>query len=278
MRDITFEMIAGATERIFKEACMCPPDDVLKAIRDAYNAESDGAGKEILRQLTENGEIAKNEQIPYCQDTGMAVVFAKIGRDAHICCDIYEAVDAGVRAAYEKNYFRKSVLTPLSRKNTGDNTPSIVHIELTDGDSVRLTAAPKGFGSENMSRIAMLKPSDGKKGIVDFVVEAAKAAGGNPCPPVILGVGIGGDFEKCAIMAKEQLLRKVGEMSPDPELAEMEAEIKDGINALKMGPMGIGGDCYCMDVHIAAYPTHLAGLPVAVNFCCHALRHAEEVI
>ena len=278
MREISCKDITEAVRGLFLKACLCPPDDVTAAIKEARERETSPRGREVLSQLLENADIAKSENIPYCQDTGMAVVFVKLGRDAHIDGDIYAAIDEGVRRAYGEGYLRKSVLSPIGRENTGDNTPAVVHIELTGGDRLHLIAAPKGFGSENMSAIAMLKPSAGRQGIVDFVVNTARNAGGNPCPPVVLGVGIGGTFEKAALMAKEQLCRTVGTPSPDQELKALEDEIKTKINDIGMGPMGIGGDNYCLAVNIAKYPTHLAGMPVAVNYCCHALRHADAWI
>lgn len=278
MREIESEEIAQAVRQLFLEACLCPPKEVMEAIANAAETEPSEQGREVLRQLEENGKIALKEQIPYCQDTGMAVVFAEIGQEVHIAGDFYEAVNRGVREAYQEGYFRKSVLTALERKNTGDNTPAVVHVRLTPGDRVRLVAAPKGFGSENMSAIAMLKPSQGIEGIEDFIVDTARRAGGNPCPPVVLGVGIGGTFELAALMAKEQLLRPIGAPSEDPVLAELEQRVKERINGLGMGPMGIGGRNYCLAVHAKEHPTHLAGLPVAVNYCCHALRHSETTI
>lgn len=278
MREITSDKIAETVKKLFLEACLCPPEDVMEAIHRAGEEEPSEQGREILRQLQENGHIAKREAIPYCQDTGMAVVFAEIGQDVHILGDFYQAVNEGVRAAYEEGYFRKSVLTALLRENTGDNTPAVVHVKLTRGEKIKLIAAPKGFGSENMSKIAMLKPSEGIEGVENFIVRTAMEAGGNPCPPVVLGVGIGGTFELAALMAKEQLLRPIGQPSDDPVLAELERRVKERMNDLGMGPMGIGGRNYCLAVHAKEYHTHLAGLPVAVNYCCHALRHREATI
>lgn len=274
IREISAQQISHAVTQLFLKACICPPQDVIDCLAKAKEQESSPQGKEIFRQLLENAQIAQQSQTPYCQDTGMAVVFLEIGQDVHICKgDLTQAVNEGVRMAYQQGYFRKSVLSPLDRVNTGDNTPAIIHTEIVPGDQIHITVSPKGFGSENMSQIKMLKPADGVQGVIDFVVQAAKTAGGSPCPPVILGVGIGGTFEKAALLAKKQLLRPVGTPNPDPQLSQLEREIAEAINALKMGPMGLGGDCYCLAVHIVSYPTHLASLPVAVNFCCHALRH-----
>jgi len=275
IKEITAGQITQAVKAIFLQAGLVPPKEVIDTLAEKAKTESAPQGREILEQLVENARIACETGIPYCQDTGMAVLFCDIGQDVHISGDFTAAVNEGVRQAYEEGYFRKSVLSPLQRKNTGDNTPAIIHTRLVPGSTLKLTAAPKGFGSENMSRIAMLKPSAGIQGVVDFLVESMQLAGGNPCPPVVLGVGIGGTFEYAALMAKRQLLRPLGQPAQDPQLAELEQEVLKRINALGMGPMGIGGDNYCLAVHMESYPTHLAGLPVAVNVCCHALRHAS---
>lgn len=279
MRNIDSAVIRSAVEQIFCEACLCPPDEVNEALKNALKTERSPQGRETLSQLIENNRLSKEKNIPSCQDTGMAVVFAEIGQDVHITGEYFEdAINAGVRDAYGKNCYRKSVLGAIDRKNTKDNTPAIIHTRIVPGDKIKLIAAPKGFGSENMSAIKMLKPSDGVEGIINFVIETAKNAGGSPCPPVVLGVGIGGTFEHAALMAKRELLRPIGKPSDDAVLADIERRIKDGINALGMGPMGLGGDTYCLSVHAAEHPTHLAGLPVAVNCCCHAVRHAEIVL
>lgn len=275
MRNVLAKTIEDAVFCLFKEACLCPPKEVINAFEKARKSETSETGREVMSQLIENAEIAERDEVPYCQDTGMAVVFAKIGQDVHIEGNFDDAVNAGVRRAYKECYYRKSVLSAVSRKNTGDNTPAVIHTSLVSGDSIELTALPKGFGSENMSKIAMLPPAAGKKGIVDFVVGTAEIASGNPCPPVLLGVGIGGTFEYAAIMAKRQLARSIESINENAELAEMEEEIKERINALGMGPMALGGKNYCLKVNIEEYPTHIAGLPVAVNYCCHAVRHAS---
>lgn len=278
MREIAAAEITAAIRGLFAQACLCPGSDVLAALEQARQEEESPQGREILRQLLENADVARQEDIPYCQDTGMAVVFAEIGQDVHISGDFYAAVGEGVRQAYGENYYRKSVLSALGRENTGDNTPPVVHVRLAPGERILLWAAPKGFGSENMSAIRMLKPAGGIEGVVEFIVSTAQAAGGNPCPPVVLGVGIGGTFELAALMAKRQLLRPLGSAQPDGTLRYIEEESRRRINALGMGPMGLGGRQYCLAVHAEEYPTHLAGLPVAVNYCCHALRHAECVL
>jgi fumarate hydratase subunit alpha len=278
MRTIEASDITKTIRDLFISACRMPGRDVLDAIYIAYESETCPPAKEGLRQLTLNAQIAQETNMPYCQDTGMAVVFLEIGQDVHINGDLATAVNEGVRQAYNDGYLRKSVLDPITRKNTGDNTPAIIHYDIVPGDMLSITVAPKGFGSENMSKIAMLKPSDGLEGIKRFIIDSVKAAGGSPCPPVVLGVGIGGTFELSALMAKKQLLRDIGSVNPDPFLAELESSLKDEINKLGIGAMGFGGSNYCFAVHIAKYPTHIAGLPVAVNFQCHASRHASATL
>ena len=266
MKEISASQITQTVKDLFLEACLCPPGDVVYALERAHQTEVSPQGKETLSQLLTNAKISLSEQIPYCQDTGMAVVFADIGQDIHITGDFNAAINEGVRQAYGEGYYRKSVLSAINRKNTLDNTPAIIHTRIVPGNSLMLTAAPKGFGSENMSQIKMLKPSDGVQGIINFVVQSARDAGASPCPPVILGIGIGGTFEYTALMAKRQLLRTVGQPNQNPLLAGLEEEIKERINALGMGPGGLGGRHYCLAVHIEEHETHLAGLPVAVNF------------
>lgn len=280
MRTIDYTDIVEAVYRLFTQACIAPQPDVTAAVERALAAEQGPShAREILRQLCENNRMALEENMPACQDTGLAVVLLEVGQDIHVAGGyIEDAVNEGMRRAYGEGYFRKSVLDPLTRKNTGDNTPAVIHTRIVPGDQVKITAMPKGFGSENMSQLKMLKPSDGAEGVVEFVVNAAKQAGGSPCPPVVLGVGIGGTFESCALLAKMQLARPLGTSSEDPQLAQLENEITDRINALKLGPMGLGGSTYCLATHIAKQPTHIAGLPVAVNFCCHMLRHAEAIL
>lgn len=278
MRIVDSKTIEQAVRELFLSACRMPGEDALRAVADAYAAEDCAPSKEALRQLVENANISRETLMPYCQDTGLAVVFVDLGQDVHVEGDINEAINEGVRQAYDQGYFRKSVLDPITRKNTGDNTPAVIHYDIVKGDKIDITAAPKGFGSENMSRIAMLRPSEGVEGIENFVIDCVKKAGGSPCPPVIIGVGIGGTFESCALMAKRQLLREIGSASGDAALAKMEQTLKIKINELGIGAMGFGGKNYCLAVHIAKYPTHIAGLPVAVNFQCHASRHAHVTI
>ncbi len=278
MKEITAQQIQATVYNLFTEACICPTQDLSTALKEAHAKESVPHAKEILSQLTKNIELAKKEFIPSCQDTGMGVVFLEIGQDVHISGDLHESINEGVRQAYKDGYFRKSVLDPLTRINTKDNTPAVVHTLITKGDKLKISVMPKGFGSENMSALKMLTPAHSPKDIVDFAVKSAQNAGGNPCPPVVLGIGIGGTFEHCAFMAKQQLLRKIGSVNEDKILGAMEEEIKTKINDLKLGAMGMGGDTYCLAVHIAKFPTHISALPVAINFCCHALRHGEAIL
>ena len=278
MRTIDSGLIQKTVYDLFLSACRMPGEDALQAIRGLHERETVPPAKEALRQLVENARIAQETGMLYCQDTGMAVVFIDVGQDVHISGDIAEAVNTGVREAYADGYLRKSVLDPITRENTGDNTPAVIHYNIVPGDKVRITAAPKGFGSENMSRLKMLKPSDGIEGVREFVLDCVTKANGSPCPPVVLGVGIGGTFEMCALMAKRQLLREIGSQNDDPALAEMEAALKEDINALGIGALGFGGSGYCLAVHIDKCATHIAGLPVAVNFQCHAARHAHAVL
>ena len=254
--------------------------DMEKVLRGAEKSEDSELGKKILRQLEENLKIAGEEMIPICQDTGMAVFFIEIGQDVHFIGGNFEdAVNEGVRKGYDEGYLRKSVVRdPLIRENTKDNTPAIIHTRIVPGDRVKITFAPKGFGSENMSRIFMLKPADGMGGVKEAILTAVRDAGPNACPPMVVGVGIGGDFEKCALMAKEALTRESGEHSPIPYVKDLEEEMLEKINELGIGPGGLGGKTTALAVHINTYPTHIAGLPVAVNICCHVNRHVTEII
>lgn len=255
-------------------------EDVKGAICGSIETEKSPLGCQILRQLEENMEIAVSEDIPICQDTGMAVVFLKIGQDLHIeGMNLEDAVNEGIRQGYVDGYLRKSVVRdPLQRENTKDNTPGIIHYEIVPGEQLTITVAPKGFGSENMSRVFMLKPADGIEGVKDAILTAVKDAGPNACPPMVVGVGIGGDFEKCAIMAKQALTRNIIERSEIPYVKEMEEELLKKINSLGIGPGGLGGTTTALAVNINTYPTHIAGLPVAINICCHVDRHVTEVI
>jgi fumarate hydratase subunit alpha len=255
-------------------------EDVKQAILQGRERERSPLGKQILGQLQENMDIAAKEEIPICQDTGMAVVFLKIGQDVHIeGMNLEDAVNEGIRQGYVDGYLRKSVVgDPLTRENTKDNTPGIIHYEIVSGEELWITVAPKGFGSENMSRIFMLKPADGIEGVKEAVMTAVKDAGPNACPPMVVGVGIGGDFEKCAILAKQALTRNLTERSPIPYVKELEEELLQRINRLGIGPGGLGGTTTALAVNINTYPTHIAGLPVAINICCHVNRHITRVI
>ncbi len=277
MRVIPFQQVVDAVTNCCFEAAFRLPPDVLRAIREAAERESTTVGREFLRQYLENAGIAETENMAICQDTGFAVYFVEMGENLRIDGgSIYEAISAGTTRGYREGFLRKSIVSdPLfARRNTTDNTPPIVHLTLVPGDRLTVILAPKGGGSENMSALRMLKPSEGRAGVVDFVVETVVKAGGNPCPPTIVGVGIGGTFEKAAFLAKKALLRPVGEPHPDAEYAALEREILERINASGVGPQGLGGDITSLAVHIEHYPCHIASLPVAVNLNCHAARHA----
>lgn len=280
MRTIRTEVL---TEQI-KEMCMevnyILSEDMKEALCCAYHAESAPLGKQVLQQLQENLKIAQEEQIPICQDTGMAVVFLDIGQDVHLeGTSLEDAVNEGVRRGYEEGYLRKSVVKdPVFRENTRDNTPAVIHTSIVDGDSITITVAPKGFGSENMSKVFMLKPADGIQGIKNAILQTVRDAGPNACPPMVVGVGMGGTFEKCALMAKRALTRTTGEHSSVPYLHALEEEMLQKINETGIGPGGLGGNITALAVHIDAYPTHIAGLPVAVNICCHVNRHIKRII
>jgi fumarate hydratase subunit alpha len=254
-------------------------NDVLGAFDKAIEAEESDTGREVLKELKENTRIAREEKAPICQDCGLAVVFIDIGQDVHITGgDLKEAINEGVRQGYEDGYLRKSACHPLTRKNTGDNTPAIIHIEIVPGDTMKIIFAPKGGGAENMSRVTMLTPAAGMEGVKDFVVNRVKESGSNPCPPTVIGIGVGGTFERSAILAKKAILRDIGNRNPDPELATIEDEILTRINRLGIGPMGYGGNVTSLDVFLEIEPCHIASLPVAVNIQCHAARHKEAII
>jgi len=280
MREVSVEEITNNIAEMCIKVCHELSDDMKACLFDAYDKETSGIGKKILGQLKENLEIAKEEMIPICQDTGMAVIFLKVGQEVHFTGgDITDAVNEGVRLGYTNGYLRKSVVSdPIERVNTKDNTPAVIHYEIVPGDKVEITLAPKGFGSENMSRIFMLKPADGIEGVKKAIITAVKDAGPNACPPMVIGVGIGGTFEKCAIMAKEALTRPAGEHSSVSYIKDLEEEMLDRINGLNIGPAGLGGRTTAFAVNINTYPTHIAGLPVAVNICCHVNRHITKVI
>lgn len=279
MREIASVEITNVVKALAMDAAYHLGEDVINALERGLEVETSPAGQDVLKQLLENAQIAGEGRFPMCQDTGLAVVFVEMGQDVHIIDgDLNEAVHEGVRQGYEEAYLRKSVCHPFSRKNTGDNTPSIIHMKIVPGDRVKIVLAGKGGGSENMSRVMMLKPSDGRDGIIEYVVARVKESGPNPCPPIIVGVGIGGTFERAALLAKEALLRKVGEQNPDPELASMEKTLFERINRLGIGPAGLGGRTTALGVHIEMQPCHIASLPVAVNINCHAHRHKETII
>lgn len=276
MRNIDAKVIEDTVARLCIEANLRLPPDVINAIERAEKAEPWDGAKRILSLLGDNVRIASEKTLPVCQDTGMACVFVELGQDVHIEGDFEQAVNNGVRRGYGEGYLRKSVVCdPLCRVNTGDNTPALVTVKLTRGDKMRITVMPKGFGSENMSALKMLKPADGVEGVKNFVLETVEKAGANPCPPIIVGVGIGGSFDKAAYLAKHALLRPVDEPNPDEYYAALESELLDKINALGIGPQGFGGKTTALAVLIEAMPTHVAGLPVAVNISCHATRRAS---
>ncbi len=279
MRLVPASALVEPIKRLCLRACCTLPEDVCAALLRARNTEtSGGAAESVLNQLIENQQLARKKQRPICQDTGMAVVFVDIGREVFIDGDLAEAVNEGVRRAYVDGYLRKSVLDPITRVNTGDNTPAVLHVRFVEGDKLLLTVAPKGFGSENMSRLTMLPPSAGTEGILNQIVSTVSEAGASACPPVVVGVGIGGTMESCALLAKRQLLRPLGEPAEREDLAKLEQEALVRINASGIGPMGLGGATTALAVQIAAEPTHIAGLPVAVNIQCHACRHASEEV
>ena len=280
MRNVLADIITKNIKEMCIEANYMLSDDIKGSIIEAASAEKGQTGKKILEQLKKNMDIAENENIPVCQDTGMAVVFLEIGQDVHIeGCAIEDAVNEGIRQGYDEGYLRKSVVSdPIIRENTNDNTPGIIHYEIVPGDKVKITVAPKGFGSENMSRVYMLKPSDGIEGVKNVIIETVKLAGPNACPPVVIGVGIGGTFEKCALLAKKALIRDINLCNSISYVSQLEDEMLEKINQLGIGPGGLGGSTTVLGVNIEVYPTHIAGLPVAVNMCCHVNRHKTRII
>ena len=280
MRQIEAEAISDLVAEMCREANVFLGEDVVLALERALAREESPAGRDVLEQLLENVEIARSERIPICQDTGFAVFFVEWGQEVLLTGgSLEQAINEGVRTGYREGYLRKSIVAdPLERVNTGDNTPAVIHTFLVPGDKVRITFAPKGGGSENMSALGMLKPSDGVEGVIDFVVSRIREAGPNPCPPIIVGVGLGGTFEKVALLAKKALLRPLGRPHPVPLYADLEQRILDKINNLGIGPQGFGGRITALAVHIETFPAHIASLPVAVNINCHAARHASRVI
>ena len=279
MREMDACLITGAVKELFIEANYYLSPDVLEKLKTYRELEISDIGQELLFRIVENAELAADKQIAICQDTGMSVVFMEIGQDVHVRGSIAEAVNEGVRQAYEEGYLRKSVVEdPLDRKNTKDNTPAIIHYDMVAGDHIKIAVMPKGFGSENMSGIKMLKPSDGVEGVIEFVLETVAKAGSNPCPPIIVGIGIGGTMEKAAFLSKKALLRPLDEANSNPYYDELEKALLRKINNLGIGPQGLGGITTALGVRIETFPTHIAGLPVAVNLTCHAARHAERIL
>jgi len=280
MRDISVSDISKVVKALCISANYYLGEDVLSRLEYYYERETFPSAREVLKGIIKNAEIAKSEQMALCQDTGYAVVFVEIGQDVHVTGgDLYDAIHAGVRQGYEEGYLRKSIVSdPIQRINSGDNTPAVIHTEIVQGDRIKLTVAPKGGGSENMSEVNMMPPAAGVEGIKTFVLDRVIRSGANPCPPVIVGVGIGGTFEKCAEIAKRALLRPVGSKHANPFYANLEAELLDAINQLGIGPQGFGGHCTALDVLIEVYPCHIASLPVAVNMQCHSARHKSAVL
>ncbi len=280
MREISADLITNAVQKLCIDANCILGQDIVDAIKKGIETEQSEVGKEILEQIAKNAEIAKEEKIAICQDTGMAVVFLEIGQDVHIVGGLLkDAVNEGVRRGYKEGFLRNSVVSdPIMRINTNDNTPAIIHSDIVCGDKIKITIAPKGFGSENMSAIKMLKPSDGIEGVKDFILETVEKAGPNACPPLIVGVGIGGTMEMAAILAKKSLLRPSNTRNAQDFYEKLENELLEKINKLGIGPAGLGGKVTALSVNIETYPTHIAGLPVAVNMSCHATRHAEIIL
>lgn len=276
MKTIQVIEITSALRQLCMDATTILGADVIAALEKSLAAEESTTGKEILSRILENARIAAKERIPLCQDTGMAVVFVEIGQEVVLNGgSLDEAIHEGVRQGYRDGYLRKSVLHPITRINTGDNTPAVIHYEIVPGDTLKITLAPKGFGSENMSRVMMFPPSAGIEGVKNFIIQRVEESGGNPCPPIVVGVGLGGTFEKAALLAKKALLRPLGSVNPDPILSELEAELLGKINDLGIGPMGLGGRTTALAVHVDSYPTHIASIPCAVNIQCHSCRHQE---
>ena len=279
MREIAAQKITEVVKKLCIEANTYLPQDLKKRIEDSHEMESWPQAKEILERIIENYNIADQQGKPICQDTGMACVFVTIGQEVYVNGNLAEAIHEGVRQGYTEGYLRKSVVRdPLDRVNTGDNTPAMIYYDIVPGDKLEITVAPKGFGSENMSQIKMLRPSDGLQGVKDFVLKVVEEAGPNPCPPIVVGVGIGGTFDRAALLAKKALIRNADQRNEDPFYADLEKELLEKINELGIGPQGFGGKITALAVNIETYPTHIAGLPVAVNINCHVTRHQTEVL
>ena len=281
MREVKIKQIKNKIKELFLQANYYINKDLMVKLEKALKCETSPIGKFVLKMIIENNKIASREEVPICQDTGLAVVFVEVGQEVHLVDgDFAGAINQGVKEAYQEGYLRKSVVDDpvFERKNTKTNTPAIIYTDIVPGDKIKLLVTPKGFGSENMSTIAMLKPADGAEGIINFVVETVKKAGPNPCPPTIIGVGIGGTIDKAMVIAKKAIIRKIGQPNKNPKYAALEKEILTKINNLGIGPAGLGGNITSLAVHIDYLPTHIAGMPVAVNVCCHAARHAEGII
>lgn len=279
MREIQAAEITEAVRDLFIDANCNLGEDVLSAFDRAIEKDESPVAKEVIRELKENARIARDEQSPICQDTGLAVLFVELGQDVHVAGgDLKAALNEGVRKGYGDGYLRKSACHPFTRANTKDNTPAVIHFDIVPGDRIRIVAVPKGGGAENMSRVDMLSPSAGLEGIKDFIVQRIEASGSNPCPPTVVGVGIGGTFERSALLAKKALTRRIGRRNADPELAKVEVEVLERINRLGIGPMGYGGNTTALDVFFEVEPCHIASLPVAVNIQCHAARHKEAIL
>jgi fumarate hydratase subunit alpha len=280
VKEIQTDQITETVSRLCIESNYYLGKDVLATLQRYREAEVSPVGREVLDQILENADIAREQQMPLCQDCGLTVVFLELGQQVHIGGDLYQAVTEGVRQGYKDGYLRKSMVDrPFSaRINTKDNTPPVIHTTIVPGDELKITVAPKGGGSENMSQLGMLRPADGREGVIKFVVEAVRRAGANPCPPIIVGVGVGGSAEKAMWLAKHSLLREVGQPSPEPEVAELEADILDRVNRIGIGPQGFGGLTTALAVHVETFPCHIASMPVAVNIQCHSARHKEAVL
>ncbi len=280
MREVDVSKVTAAVKKLCMDSNFYLGEDVIRTLKEWEVKEESPTGKEVIRKILENSDIAKNEQVALCQDTGFAVFFVELGQDVRLVGgNFVDAVNEGVRQGYKDGYLRKSIVSdPLERKNTGDNTPAIIYTDIVPGTGIRIVIAPKGGGSENMSEVKMMSPSAGVQGVKDFVVDRVKRSGANPCPPVVVGVGIGGTFEKCAMIAKKALLRPIGSRHSNPFYADLELELLDKINRLGIGPQGFGGRCTALDVHIEVYPCHIASFPVSVNTQCHVARHKEVVL
>ncbi len=280
MRSIHVDTITAAVKKLCIEVNYVAGEDIVSAIKEGAETEASPIGRNILNQILENASLAKEKQMPICQDTGMAIVFLTVGQDVNFeGGSVTDAINEGVRQGYEEGFLRKSVVSdPLIRINTGDNTPAVIHYELVSGDQVKIEVSPKGFGSENMSQIHMLKPADGVDGVKEAIIRTVDEAGGNACPPIIVGVGIGGSFEKSAILAKRALLRNLNEHSELDHIREIEEDVLTKVNQLGIGPQGLGGNTTALAIHIETYPTHIAGLPVAVNISCHVTRHGKVTL